>query len=119
MSVLVLAVLYFALMGLVLMESTAKSREAAGFHSRIASEIFAENAAELAARQMVSGSSRHIDVTTSDGVLKADFQRSPSGQFTLRATATSSGVAPTSSHLVLRGRISGSSVAVEAAEYGR
>ena len=54
MSVLILAILFFALMTLLLIESSEMSRRADRYRSRVLAQVLAENGAELAAQKMVN-----------------------------------------------------------------
>src|SRR5204863_3948307 len=55
-SAIVLAILYFALMELMLIDSSRAVREAQRFRARIVATTLAESAAELAALQLVTAS---------------------------------------------------------------
>ncbi|MGK2859265.1 MAG: hypothetical protein ACSLFQ_18850 [Thermoanaerobaculia bacterium] len=68
---LVLAVLFFALMTLVLLESTMRYRGAQRYRARIVAQTLAENAAELAAKGLGDGSSLIASAETDEGTMKA------------------------------------------------
>src|SRR6266566_4686861 len=54
-SAIALAILYFGLMELMLIDSSRALREAQRFRARVTSAALAESAAELSAAQMISG----------------------------------------------------------------
>src|SRR5690242_15726317 len=64
-----LAVLYFMLIELLLMDGSRALQEAQRFRSRIVALTLAESAAELAAAQMVNTQNAHVDVDSTDGTL--------------------------------------------------
>jgi hypothetical protein len=112
-TAIALAVLYFALMQLMLIDSSRALREAQRFRSRIVASTLAESAAELAAAQMVSG--------TAPSTAKAnDDQGSMQGELHLLGTnfeligdATTAGVAPVKANVRVQGRIQGNKVIID------
>ena len=112
-SAVALAILYFALMELMLIDSSRALREAQQFRSRIIASTLAESAAELAAAQMVS---RRV----SSSANARDEQGSMTGslhlindQFELLGDATTSGVSPMKANVRVQGRIEGNRVLVD------
>lgn len=99
-----LAVLYFMLIELLLMDGTRSLQEAQRFRSRIVALTLAENAAELAAAQMVNTTNAHVDVDSTDGTLTGQYLRS-GDSFQLTGEATTKGVASEKSHVTIQGRI--------------
>lgn len=112
-SAIALAILYFALMQLMLIDSSRALREAQRFRSRIVSSTLAESAAELAAAGMVSGSGSPMAKASDDqGSMDGELHSVPGG-FELIGNATTSGVAPVKATVRVQGRIEGTHVLVD------
>jgi len=119
-SAIVLAVLYFALMELMLLDSSRALREAQRFRARIIATTLAESAAELSAAQLVTSPRSTATVNASDeqGTMTATMQRSlpPPGNlpipYEIEASAESTGVPPQKATLHLQGDIAGNRVRV-------
>ncbi|MDP9360662.1 MAG: hypothetical protein M3P29_04330 [Acidobacteriota bacterium] len=108
-----LAILYFALMELMLIESSRALREAQRFRSKVIATTLAESAAELSAASMVTRSAGDtINADDEQGSMKATCKVS-GGAFVIDAEATTSGVLPVTSSVRVQGRIVGSRVAVD------
>lgn len=103
-AAIILAVLYFMLIELLLIDGTRALQEAQRFRSRIVALTLAESAAELAAAQMVNTQNAHVDVDSSDGTLTGQYLRS-AGSFQLTGDATTKGVAVQKAHVTIQGRI--------------
>ncbi|HEX3584256.1 MAG TPA: hypothetical protein VH087_21000 [Thermoanaerobaculia bacterium] len=99
-----LAVLYFMLIELLLIDGTRALKEAQRFRSRIVALTLAESAAELAAAQMVNTTNAHVDVDSTDGMLTGQYTRS-GDSFQLFGDATTKGVAVQKAHVTIQGRI--------------
>ena len=99
-----LAVLYFMLIELLLMDGTRALQEAQRFRSRIVALTLAESAAELAGAQMVNTTNAHVDVDSTDGTLSGQYLRS-GDSFQLTGEATTKGVAVQKAHVTIQGRI--------------
>ena len=83
-----LAVLYFALMNLLLVDSSRELAEARRFRARIIAAVLAENAVELAAQQMVDRTANTIEEDSDFGEMWADYARGSSDGFEISAEAT-------------------------------
>src|SRR5256885_16147610 len=95
-SAIVLAILYFALMELMLIDSSRAVREAQRFRARIVATTLAESAAELAALQLVTapgGPPVPVNTTDDQGTMTATLQRN-GNTFTIDANAESTGIPP-------------------------
>jgi hypothetical protein len=99
-----LAVLYFMLIELLLIDGTRAQKEAQRFRSRIVALTLAESAAELAAAQMINTTNAHVDVDSTDGTLTGEYLRS-GDSFQLSGDATTKGVAVQKAHVTIQGRI--------------
>jgi len=113
-SALILAVLYFGLMELMLIDSQRALSEAQRFRARILAGTLAESGAELAARQMVTGGSNHFSGTDAQGgALSGTLTRSGLENFELTGTGTSNGVVQITSGVVVRGRVTGGTIHID------
>jgi phenylalanyl-tRNA synthetase beta subunit len=111
-SAIALAVLYFAVMQLIMIDSSRVLREAQRFRSKIISHALAENAAELAASQMMLTSVRTVDAKDVDGTMKAALNKSAAA-FTISAEGTSYGAESRRATVRLQGRVSGTTIQVD------
>ncbi|MCM2314963.1 MAG: hypothetical protein NDJ92_07420 [Thermoanaerobaculia bacterium] len=111
---LVLAILFFALITLVLWESTMRYRAAQRFRARVVAQTLAENAAELAAKGLGDGSSLIVSVETDEGTLKATGEASPDSEgvvrFRIAGEGTTRGAQPTRATVTVWGRVEAGSV---------
>src|SRR5438094_727313 len=67
-SAIALAVLYFALMELMLIDSSRALREAQRFRARVVASALAENAAELAAANMITSPGKTKNAQDDKGI---------------------------------------------------
>jgi Tfp pilus assembly protein PilX len=116
-AAIAIAVLYFALMELMLIDSSRALREAQRFRSKIVAATLAESAAELSAASMVTRNAGDtINADDEQGSMKAKCvvngaseELSPSVpkqlRFNIDAEATTSGVSPVTSSVRVQGRI--------------
>src|SRR5207249_3594957 len=74
-SAIALAVLYFGLMELMLIDSSRALREAQRFRARVTSAALAESAAELSAAQMISRGSSSANAQDEQGTMNGALQR--------------------------------------------
>ena len=118
-SAITLAILYFALMELMLIDSSRAVREAQRFRARIVATTLAESAAELAALQLVTAPSGPVNATDDQGTMTATLQRgtpaSPNDPipFTIDARAESTGVPPQKATVTVQGSIQGTKISVD------
>ncbi len=106
-----LAILYFALMELMLLDSSRTLREAQRFRARIVATTLAESAAELAAAQMVTAPGATVNASDEQGTMNATLQRSGS-TFMIDANAEATGVPPQKATVHVQGDIVGKKVRV-------
>ena len=112
-AVLVIAILYLALIELMLMDSAATLRSAARFRSWAVARTMAENGADLAAQQMLTAASSTVEATTDDGRMNGSFRRNADDSFEITASGSSSGVQPASARVTIEGRIVGNHVTID------
>jgi hypothetical protein len=112
-AAIALAILYFALMELMLIDSSMALREAQRFRSRVVAATLAESAAELSAASMVTrNAGDDINADDEQGSMKATCKVSGTA-FVIDAEATTSGVMPMKSAVSVQGRIMGQQVMVD------
>ena len=111
-SAIALALLYFAVMQLVMIDSSRALREAQRFRAKVVSSTLAESAAELAAAQLVSTMSRNVKADDRDGEMRGTMHRGASG-FEIAAEGTSAGAESRKATVRVQGRIEGMNVIVD------
>jgi len=107
-AALTLAVLYFGLMELMLVDSARELAEARRFRSRVVAAIVAENAVELAAQQMAVGGARSINDYDDQGTMSARLTRGAGEAFEIAAEGKTSGVMPQEARVFVQGRVDAS-----------
>jgi len=112
-AAITIAILYFALMELMLIDSSRALREAQRFRSKVVSATLAESAAELSAASMVTRNAGDtINADDEQGSMKATCKVS-GADFNIDAEATTSGVSPVKSSVRVQGRIVGQRVMID------
>ena len=117
-SAIALAILYFAVMQLIMIDSNRVLHEAQRFRSKVVSSALAENGAELAASQMLLNATHNADATDPDGKMKGALQRS-GNDFIINAEGTSYGVEPRTATVRLQGRTDGAKIMVDFAYHSQ
>lgn len=107
-----LAVLYFGLIELLLLDSARELAEARRFRARIIAETLAENGAELAALQIVTTEKSEGTAEDWQGAFTGRMARKPSGEFDIVGEGKSGGLTESKAKVVVRGRVVGSSVRI-------
>ena len=111
---IVLAVLYFALIELILMDSQRELAEARRFRARIVAETLAENAAEVAALQLVSRPmTPQFTVQMEDGTISGTMMKTGTSNFEIHGDGTTGGITQSNAQVILRGRVVGTSVRIQ------
>lgn len=113
LSVLLLAVLFFGLMHLVLRESTDASLAAQRFRARIVAEVLAENAAELAVRQIALSSGARRSAENGEGLMAGSFNRKPGDAFEIMGSSETKGTLRARASVRIEGRIEGTAIIIE------
>lgn len=112
-AAIALAILYFALMELMLMDSSRALREAQRFRSHVIAATLAESAAELSAASMVTrNAGDNINADDEQGSMKANCKVAGTA-FDIDAEANTSGVMPMKATVRVQGRIIGQRVMVD------
>ena len=119
-AALVLAVLYFALMELMLVDSGRELAEAQRFRSRIVAGIVAENAVELAARHMAVSGGMSISENDEQGSMTARMTRGGGEAFEIVGEGRTSGVMPQEAKVFVQGRVDASgNIAIDYTMHGQ
>lgn len=107
-----LSILYFALMELMLIDSSHALQEAQQFRSRIVASTLAENAAELAAENMVTAPRGTASYEDDQGRMLGSISVN-GDQFEINAQGDTKGVVPVKATVRVQGRIEGNHIAVD------
>jgi hypothetical protein len=111
---LVLAVLYFALVELLLLDSQRELAEARRFRARIVAETLAENAAELAALQLVSrDSTPYFSIDTEQGTISGSMKKKNANTFEIHGEGTTAGITQSTARVSLHGVVTGKTVQID------
>ena len=116
-SVMVIAMLYFALIMLVLWESSEKLRLAQRFRARLVAQALAENAAELAAKGMAGGSTSSVEEEIDSGFLRASSTLGAADsqgkrEFTIKAEGRTKGSQAATATVDVWGHVVGKQVVI-------
>jgi ABC-type Na+ efflux pump permease subunit len=109
-TAIVLAVMYFALMELMLVDSQRALKESQRFRSKVIATVAAENAVELAAAQMAKRAGSNVTAEDEQAAMEGTLSVSgsaPSQNFEIKGNAKTKGVAPTQADVRVQGRMLG------------
>lgn len=106
-TALVLAMLYFALMELLLMDSSRALGEAQRFRAHVVAQALAENGAELAAFQIVVRNNATVNANDFQGTMTGTLRRN-SNDFLLEGEGLAIGAMKQKSTVKVQGRIDAS-----------
>lgn len=112
-AAIALAILYFALMELMLIDSSRALREAQQFHAKIVAATLAESAAELSAASMVTRNAGDVINATDDQGTMTATSKVNGTSFEIDAQAATAGVIQLKSTVRVQGRIVGQRVVVD------
>lgn len=111
-ATIVVAVLYFGLMQLMLIDSSRTLREAQRFRARIVAATLAENGAELAAHNMIDNVQNIADAENDQGTMNGSMVRTPPPshtitkyRFDITGEGTATGVVTQKATVNLQGRL--------------
>ncbi|HYR30098.1 MAG TPA: hypothetical protein VEU30_16655 [Thermoanaerobaculia bacterium] len=107
-----LAVLFFMLIQLVLIDSARELAEARRFRSRIVAAALAENAAELAAARMTDRETADVNASDFQGSMKGSMNRSAT-DFRIVGEGEARGVTPSKATVDVRGRLVGATIHID------
>lgn len=106
-AAMVLAILYFALMELMMIDATRALQEAQRFKEKVIASTLAENAAELAAERLVTSSATVATAEGPLGSMRGEMKKVGTNAFEINGQATTSGVPPVTATCRLEGVIDG------------
>jgi Tfp pilus assembly protein PilX len=120
-TAIVLAILYFALMELMLIDSSRALNEAQRFRSRLVAQTLAESAAELAAVHIIDRAGTAVNAQDEQGTMAGIQARGAASsdplktgtRFDLTGTGTTSGVQPMTATVHVQGRLIGNRAVID------
>jgi hypothetical protein len=115
---LVLAILYFMLMGLVMIDSSRAQSEAQRYRARVVAATLAENAAELACVQMVTLPSGLAMQDDQQGKILGSYRRTSNG-FEVNGEGETKGVPKQKATVLLEGHFTGNEVHIDFARHSQ
>jgi type II secretory pathway component PulK len=114
-SVLIVALLYFAFLALLLAESTEAFRSAERFRARTVARVMADNGAELAASNMIAIAGQEVSGETDEGSMSGTYRRSlteAGDRFEIVARGESTGPGDAEAWIRINGYIAGNDVVI-------
>lgn len=117
-AALVLAILYFMLMELMLMDSSRSLTEAQRFRARVVAATEAENGAEMACAQMINRDYGHVDAQDEQGH-RVGIYRKLQSTYQVTGEGESGGVITQRANVTLEGRIVGTDVKIDYARHSQ
>jgi len=114
-SAIALAVLYFAVMQLIMIDSNRALHEAQRFRAKVMAAALAENGAELAASQLALATAAKppVNATDGDGKMTGTLLQRTTSEFVITGEGTSYGTEPRAATVRLQGRTLGAKVMVD------
>jgi len=109
----VLAVLYFGLIELLMIDSSRELAEARRFRARLVAETLAESAAELAAKEIVTKTAANVTAEDWQGTMRGRMLKNSGGTFDIEAEGVTTGLTISKSRVIVRGRIVGTDVRIQ------
>jgi hypothetical protein len=123
----IVAVLYFAMIELLMIDSSRELSQARLFRARVIAQTLAENGAELAAVQLADPSiaSSNVNATDAQGSIMGTMRKSMGGGpgniqlFTLTGTGQTAGLVKARATVRISGRIVGQSVRIDYTQHSQ
>jgi hypothetical protein len=114
-AALALAILYFGLVELLMIDASRELMEARQFRARVVALTLAENGAELAARNMTDPSvtDAQVSLANEDGEMSGTLRKDAAGQFEIEGSGTATGIESATESVILRGRVSGGEIQIQ------
>lgn len=120
---LVLAILYFMLMGLVMIDSSRAQAEAQRYRSRVIAAVLAENGAELACAQMVNVPSGFAQLQDTQGLMHGTYHRTGTGAsgetFEVNGDSETKGLLKQKATVFLEGHFDGNVIRIDYARHSQ
>lgn len=111
-AAVVLAILYVALIELLLLDSARELGEARRFRAKVVAATLAENGAELAAASIVTKDSASVNDSDAQGTSFGHMTKT-ANQFQIRGEGITAGLVNTRATVQLQGRIEGNRVKID------
>jgi len=119
-AALIIAVLYFALMELLLIDSSRALNEAQRFRAHVVAATLAESGAELAAVQLTANTGADVEAQDTQGKMAGKMTASFGGvgkTFEITGDGESIGVPSEKAHVELKGLVTGTNVQIDYATH--
>lgn len=110
---LVLALLFLALIALVLADTGAALRTAERVRGRVLADILAENGVELAAQGLLGRASQSVDRAIEGGHVKARLERTGEDRFRIASEAVADGPFAAMASVEIAGRVTGDRITID------
>jgi hypothetical protein len=104
-SALILAVLYFGLMELMLIDASRALAEANRYRARTVAGALAEDGVELASAQMITRQAAIVNTQNSQGSMSGELKVPTPGNFILTGSGTTNGIVSATASVEIQGRI--------------
>ena len=108
-----LALLFFMLIELMLIDSARELAEARRFRAKVVATALAENGAELAAAQMISQSMSDVRAESWQGKIEGKMARSFDGTFEIVGDGEATGTDPAEARVHVQGRVTGNKIVID------
>jgi hypothetical protein len=108
-----LALLFFLMIELMLIDSSRELAEARRFRAKIVAATLAENGAELAAAQMVNRYSADVNAEDWQGEINGVLHKSGDGQFEITGDGKASGTDAVKARVEIKGRVVGNDIKID------
>jgi Tfp pilus assembly protein PilX len=122
-SALVISFLFFAVIGLILIESTLSLRSAHRFRAKVVAQNLAESGMQLALQELAMGDDGRIDYSAAEGKITSTCETrvlpSMQTEFELNVTGSSADVQPSVSKIKAIGIVDGGTVTVQQLEHSQ
>ena len=119
-AALALAILYFGLVELLMIDASRELMEARQFRARIVALVLAENGAELAARGIADPAVTVREASANDwqGRMTGSMRKNAGGQFEIEANGLTGGIDRAAMAVTIRGRVVGNEIRIQYATHG-
>lgn len=108
-----LAILYFALMELMLIDSTRALKEAQRYRARVVAHANAESGAELAAVDLVTSPGASASAQSAQGTMSGKLVKTSPEKFELTGEGVSGGLVEDHASILVQGRVLGTRVVID------
>jgi len=115
-AALIIAVLYLALMELLLMDGTRALNEAQRYRSQVIAQTLAESGAERASAQMITKFSNNANGADAQGTMTGTMQHA-GNNFEIVGDGVAIGVPSSRAHVELKGAVTGTHIQIDFATH--